>query len=101
MVEVNYIDGEATQAVFHFSPDRISLQRDTYLAMAVPGSAAFGEYVGSRTGPVLERGADDLLRVPEAVDSGRVDPVDSEFERAMNGCDGVIVVLRSPCELPA
>jgi hypothetical protein len=34
--------------------------------------------------------------VPEAIDSRRVDPVDTEFEGAMDGGDRVGIVLVSP-----
>ena len=37
----------------------------------------------------------------ESVRGGGVNPVDTEFECAVNGCDGIVVILRSPGELPA
>ena len=51
--------------------------------------------------PVLQRARDDFLGVSETVDCGRVDPVDAEFERTVNGGDRFVVVLGSPGELPA
>jgi hypothetical protein len=39
--------------------------------------------------------------VANAVDGGGVDPIHAEFERAMNGVDGVCVLLVSPSKIPA
>ena len=43
---------------------------------------------------------DDLFGVAEAVDGGGVDPVDAELDGAVDGGDGVVVVLRAPGEGP-
>src|SRR5229473_193221 len=101
LVEIDHIDGEATEAVFDFFTDRISTQYFLYLTFETPAQSALGKDVRSRTAPVLQRAADDFLGVSESVDCGRVDPVDAEFERAVNGGNGVVIVLRSPGELPA
>src|SRR5216684_7304360 len=101
LVEIDHIDGEATEAVFDFFTDRISTQYFVYLTFETPAQAALGKDVRPRTVPVLQCAADDLLGVSESVDGGGVDPVNAEFERAVNGGNGVVVVLRSPSELPA
>jgi len=49
----------------------------------------------------LDRAGHHFLGVTEAVDGGRVDPVDTEFEGAVNGGNRVIVILRPPTKLPA
>jgi hypothetical protein len=87
LVKIHDIDGEATQALFEFAPDRISAQRYSYIAMRVPAPAALGEDIGSRTGSALESTADHFLRVSQTVDGGRVDPVDADFECTVNGGD--------------
>ena len=47
-----------------------------------------------------ESAADDVLRVPEAVGGGGVDPVDPELERAVDRRARLLVFLGSPAELP-
>src|SRR5208282_5781234 len=54
-----------------------------------------------RTGPGFECPRDNFFGMPQAIYGSRVDPVDAQFQRPMNGGDGVIVVLRAPGELPA
>src|SRR5271166_3096942 len=100
LVKVDHIDREATETVFDFTPNRINAQRFSYVALRVPAQAALGEDVGPRTRPFFERASYDFLGVSQTIDGGSVDPVDAKFERAVNGCDGIVVVLRSPCELP-
>ena len=70
-------------------------------AILVPAHAAFGEDVGAGAFPCAESAGGYFLGVTEAVDGGRVDPVDAEFEGAVNSGDRIIVVLRAPTELPA
>src|SRR5258708_32225503 len=100
LVEIDQIDGEAAEAVLDFFTDRLRTQYVVYLTFETPAQAALGEDVGPRTAPFLQRAADDFLGVPEAVDGGRGNPVDAEFERAMHGGGGVVAGLRSPRELP-
>src|SRR5581483_8210820 len=52
-------------------------------------------------GKTLECTADDLLGATEAVGGGGVDPVDAVLERVVDRGDRLLVVLRSPAELPA
>src|ERR1700674_10566 len=101
LVEVDHIDGEAAEAVLDFAADRVGTQYFLHLTLGIPAQAAFGKNVGPGAAPVLQRAGDDFLGVSQTVDSGCVDPVDAEFERAVNGGDGVFVVLRTPGELPA
>src|ERR1700675_1124556 len=101
LVEIDHIDGEATEAVLDFFTDRISAQYFVHLTFETPAQAALGKDVRPRTAPVLQCAADDFLGMSQTVDSGCIDPVDAEFERAVNGGNGVVVVLRSPGELPA
>ena len=68
-------------------------------AVGVPEPRALGEDVGLvRRG--FDRAAYHLFRVAQSVDGRGVDPVDAQIERAMNGGDGVVVVLRTPGVLP-
>src|ERR1700694_2674 len=101
LVEIDHIDGEAAEAVLDFFTDRLSTQYFVYLTLETPAQAAFGKDVRLGSAPVLQRAADDFLGVPQTVDGGRVDPINAEFERTVNGGNGVVVVLRSPGELPA
>src|SRR5271169_6857664 len=71
------------------------------LALGVPAEAAFGENVGSRSLPNRQSFRDDLFGMTEAVDGGGVDPVDAQLQRAVDGGDGIIIVLFSPAELPS
>ena len=66
----------------------------------MPAHGALGEDQRPCAAPLFQRPGDDLFRVAQPIDGGRVDPVDAQFERAMNGGDGLVVVLRSPGELP-
>src|SRR5712672_2835265 len=70
-------------------------------AILVPTHAAFGEDIGTRPLPLLYRAGHHFLGVTETVDGCRVDPVDTEFEGAVNGGNRIIVVLRPPTKLPA
>src|ERR1700687_1032480 len=100
LVEIDHIDGEAAEAVLDFATDRIGAQYFLYLTFGIPAQAALGKDVRLGTAPVLQRAGDNLLGVSQTIDGGRVDPVDAEFERAVNGGNGVVVVLRAPSELP-
>src|SRR4029453_6862108 len=61
----------------------------------VPAEPALGEREHF-AGRLAQHLADDLLRVPEAVHRGGVDPVHPGVERVVQGGDGLLVVLRSP-----
>src|SRR5437867_1181431 len=71
------------------------------LTLCVPPESAFGEYIGPRPRPCRERPGDDLFRVTQAIDRRGIDPVHAQLQRAVNGGDGVVVVLFSPGELPS
>src|ERR1700730_14624431 len=101
LIEIDYIYGQAPEAVFDLALDRISFQDFSYVALGIPPQATLGEDVRSWARPAFESTSDHFFRVSKAVDSGCIDPVDAKFERAMNRANGVIIVLRSPSELPA
>jgi hypothetical protein len=63
LVEIDHVDGEATEAVFDFTTDRIGPQRYPYIAVHVPAPAALSKNVGPRTGPAFESAGDDLFGV--------------------------------------
>ena len=50
--------------------------------------------------PFLQSPGDNLLGMAQAVNGGGIDPVDAQFECAMNGRDGLRVVLGAPAEFP-
>jgi hypothetical protein len=93
LVEINHVDGKATEAVFEFAADRIGAQDFLYLALGIPAQAAFGEDVGPRAAPAFEGEGNNFLRVSEAVDGGGIDPLDAEFKGAVNGGDRIVVAL--------
>ncbi len=69
--------------------------------LVVPHEAAFREHVRPLAlRDVLQRLADDFLRVAEPVDGRGVDPVQPVLDRAANRRDGIGIVLRSPPESP-
>ena len=101
LVQIDYVDIEAAQAVLDFAADRVGSQYFLHLPLCIPVQATLGEDVRSGAAPVLQSTANHFLGVSQTVDGGGVDPVDAEFERAVNGGDRFVVVLRSPGELPA
>src|SRR5262245_35455068 len=48
----------------------------------------------------MQRSGDNLLRVPKTIHSGGINPVNSEFERPVNCCDRLRIILCSPAILP-
>src|SRR6266853_2266122 len=101
MIKINYISRKSAKAIFDFAPDGIGAQHFLHLTLAVPAQAALGEAIRPWARPAFECAGDDFLGVSQPVDSGRIDPVDAKFECAVNGGDGVAVILRSPGVLPA
>src|SRR5712691_6788823 len=101
LIEIDRVDVQAAKTVFAFAPNGIRAEFLPNFALLVPTQNAFGENVGTRATPFLQRARDDLFRVAYAVDGGRVDPIDTQFQRAMNGGDGIGVVLWSPSKFPA
>src|SRR2546427_4304383 len=73
----------------------------TDLAAFIPAQGAFGEDIRPLARPRLQCPRDDFLGVAHAVNRGGINPVDAQFERAMDGRDGRLVVLLAPGEFPA
>src|SRR5208282_4682249 len=65
-----------------------------------PHHRALRKHEGSRTS-TYEGSGDYLLRMPQAVNGGRVDPVDSGVQRSVDRHDRLGVVLRAPTKIPA
>ena len=97
LVEVDGFDVETAEAVFALAADLLLGVGDFFFV--VPDHGGLGEDVGFVRGG-LEGAGDDFFGVAEAVDGGGVDPVDAEVEGFVDGGDGVVVVLRAPCEGP-
>lgn len=75
--------------------------RSLATVLEVPDHAVLREHVRPiGFGQVGEGAGDDLFRVAEAVDGGRVDPVDTALDGVTNGGDRVGVILRAPAERP-
>ncbi len=100
LVEIDRLNLKSAQAAFDFSPERSGVQRVVHLAIFVPNHAALGEHVGTFAIPLRQGLRDHLLRMAQAVDGGRIDPVDAKFERTVNGGDGIAIVLRAPAVCP-
>jgi hypothetical protein len=82
LVEVDRIDSQPGEAGLDLAPDRVALQA---VGDAAP-TAVEERRLREDVRPILAAGedaADDLLRVSEAVDGRRVDPVDTEIERPL------------------
>src|SRR5713101_9642717 len=101
LVKIDHVDGKAPKTVLDFAADRVGIQYFLHLTVGTPPQAALGKDVRSEAAPLLKSTADHFLGVYQTVHGGRVDPVDAEFERAVNSGDGLVVVLRPPGELPA
>ncbi len=97
LVEVDGLDLQAAEAGFALAADLLLGVRD--FSLFVPDHGGLGEDVGLVRGG-LEGSGDDFFGVAEAVDGGGVDPVDAEIECAVDGGDGVVVVLIAPCHGP-
>src|SRR5205807_9055199 len=95
LVKVNDIGRKSAKAIFDFTTDRIGAQYFFHFTLGVPTKAALSEDIRPWAGPGFERTGDDFFGVSQAVDRCRIDPVDAKFERAVNGSDGVAVILRS------
>jgi hypothetical protein len=99
-VDLVEIDGFAVQAAQAF----FALTANLFLgagdfALCVPDSGTLGEDIGL-VWSALEGAGDDFFRVSEAIDCSSIDPVDPQVECLVNGCDGVVVVLRTPGKGP-
>lgn len=66
----------------------------------MPAHRALCKDVGLCSGISLHRPGNHLFRVPQPIDGGRVDPVDSQVNGSMDGGNGLIIVLRTPGEGP-
>src|SRR5450631_1841954 len=100
LVKIDHVDGKAAKTVLDFAANRVGAQYFLHFTVGIAAQAALGEDVRFGSAPLLKSPAHHFLGVSQTVDGGRVDPVDAQFERTVNGGDGFVVVLRSPGELP-
>src|SRR5204862_4033761 len=68
--------------------------------LSIPTQTTFGEDIRTRTVPTRQGAGHDFFRVAGAIDRRGINPVDSQFQCAMNRRDGRVVILITPCELP-
>src|SRR5216117_3189207 len=101
LVKINGFGLQAAQAVFTLAANRISLQHVMDFPLSIPTQPTFGEDIRARTVPTRQRAGDDFFRVACAIDRRGIDPVDSQFQSAMNRRDGRVIILSTPGELPA
>src|SRR5262249_11344395 len=92
---------ESTQAVLALAPDRVRLQHAMSVSPFVPTQTALGEDIGPLAPPRLQSAGHDLFGVAHSVDGRGVDPVDAQFQGAMDRGDRRLIVLRTPTELIA
>src|SRR6266436_612507 len=101
LIEIDGVNLQAAETVFALAPNGAGAELLPNSSLFVPDQNAFGEDVGARAAPFLQRASNDLFGVAQAVDGGGVDPVDAQLQRAMNRGDGIGVVLRAPSKFPA
>src|ERR1700719_2169559 len=70
------------------------------ISLFVPAQTAFGENVGAWARPGAQRKRYDFLGMAHSVNGRGVDPVNAQFERAMNRGNRLLVVLLAPTEFP-
>ena len=92
---------QTAKAVFTFLVDGIRFVDFGDFAFRVPAHRTLGKHVRARAFPFFQGASDHFFRVPDAVDGGGVDPVDAELESAVNGGDGVGILLRPPAKVVA
>jgi len=83
------------------TPDRLGAEVVVDLGRPLPGPSALGEdedILAHSEG--LDRPADDLLGMTEAVDRCRLDPGDPGIDRVPDRGDRLVIVGRAPAELP-
>ena len=101
LIEVDGRNLEASQAVFELSPNRVRFEAMANLPTRRPNPAALREHERALgTAQIAQRPRNDDFGVAEPIDSGRVDPVDPELDRAMDRCDRVGIVLLPPPKHP-
>src|SRR5579863_7265821 len=71
------------------------------ITFRIPAQAALGKNVRLLARPGFKRPGNDLFGMPQPINRSSIDPVDAQFQRPVNGRYRIIVVLRSPRELPA
>src|SRR6267378_7439053 len=71
------------------------------VSLLIPAQTAFRENVRSRSRPRPQSKRDYFLGMSHAVNGGRVDPVNTKLERAMNRGDRLFVILLAPPKFPA
>ena len=100
LVKINGFGLQAAQAVFTLAANRISLQQVMDFPLSIPTQTTFGEDIRTRTVPTRQGAGHHFFRVAGAIDRRGINPVDSQFQCAMNRRDGRVVILITPCELP-
>ena len=100
LVQVDRVHAEPPQTALGLAQDRVALEHVPHMPGAVVQQRALGEHVGP-LGQAAQRPADDLLGAAETVGGRGVDPVDPELHRPVDGRDRLVILLRSPAELPA
>jgi hypothetical protein len=68
-------------------------------SLSTPNQAAFGQDVGPWSVPLLQGPRNHLLGMAQTVNGGCINPIHTQFERVMDGCDRLGVILCAPPEL--
>src|SRR5262249_6917257 len=98
---VDPFDAQPTQAGLALVANRLRAQVAIWGAvwLRLPSALRAHEQLVARR-VALQRPPDDLLAVPDAVDSGRVDPVDAFRHGSADRSDRFGVIDRAPAEPP-
>ena len=99
LIQVDRVQLKTAKAGFHFAADGVRLEALANLAALVPHAFALGEDQRF-AGAALKRAGHHFFGMAQAVDRGRVDPVQPRVQRGVDGRYRFVVVLRSPGESP-
>ena len=99
LVEVDSLNAEPLQAGLRFAADRRTLEVMRNASVFIPNETAFGEHVRPLA-QIFDCPSDYCFRVAQPIDSGCVNPVQSQIKARVDGFNGVLIVLRTPGKFP-
>src|SRR5208283_1965183 len=100
LIQVDRVELQATEAIFAFLADGTRGKRGGDFAIGAPGENALGEYVRPRTAPLFQCARNNFFRMTQTINGSSINPIDSEFKRAVNRRDGVGIFLWTPGKFP-
>src|SRR5258707_742289 len=100
LIKTDGVDLQAAKAGFAFAANGFGSEFLPNFSLVIPDQNTLRENVRARAAPFFQGASDDFFGVAQTVHSGSVNPVDAQLQRAMNGGDGIGVVLRAPGKFP-